>query len=577
MYWLMLTHELMANNITAHYKKVKDNTVDKINSDAKIIASKLNIEDREEKIAQRNAFITVKDHKPQFPNDIKCRLINPTKSNIGKISKQLLDLINATIMTKLDLKLLKNSAETIEWFKNTEFKPRKSFIQFDIVDYYPSISKVLFDKVLLFASENTTGLITPDSTEIFENARQSILCYNSQIWQKNTGPFDITMGAFDGAQITDLVGLYILNELKEKIPEIEFGLYRDDGLGIHRRIPPSQIDKIRKKLFKIFDEMGLKITVETNLARVDFLDITMELTSETYQPFRKPNDTPLYVNAKSNHPPHVLKNIKPAINKRLTELSSNELLFNQAKGPYEEALNKSGHPSKLRFEKSKQTKKKNRSRKTIFYNPPYSSSMKTKFGNKFLLLIDKHFPKNNPLHKIINRKTIKISYSCCPNVSSIISAHNKKILTNKVNELNSKKCNCRNPSNCPLDGNCCISSVIYRADIEHPKAFYIGMTARKFKERFNQHKHSFKSENRKKCTTLSDFIWTNKLNPEPQIKWSIVKQCQTYEPGKASCDLCTSEKAEILKHINNPQCINRRNDLNTKCLHMRATRIGQVT
>ena len=203
--------------------------------------------------------------------------------------------------------------------------------------------------------------------------------------------------------------------------------------------------------------------------------------------------------------------------------------------------------------------------------------MKTKFGNRFLLLIDKHFPKNNPLHKIINRKTIKISYSCCPNVSSIISAHNKKILTNKVNEQNSKKCNCRNPSNCPLDGNCCISSVIYRADIEHPKAFYIGMTARKFKERFNQHKHSFKSENRRKCTTLSDFIWTNNLNPEPKIKWTIIKQCQTYEPGKTSCDLCTSEKAEILKHINNPQCINRRNYLNTKCLHMRATRIGQIT
>ena len=96
--------------------------------------------------------------------------------------------------------------------------------------------------------------------------------------------------------VIDLVGLYILNELKQKIPEIEFGLYRDDGLGIHRRIPPSQIDRIRKKLYKIFEEMGLKITVETNLAKVDFLDITMELTSETYQPSRKPNDTPLCVN-----------------------------------------------------------------------------------------------------------------------------------------------------------------------------------------------------------------------------------------------------------------------------------------
>ena len=415
--------------------------------------------------------------------------------------------------------------------------------------------------------------------EIFENARQSILCYKDEVWQKSTGPFDITMGAFDGAQITDLVGIFILHQLKQEIPEIQFALYRDDGLGIHRRLPPSQLDAIRKKLFKIFDEMGLKITVETNLSKVDFLDITMNLAEETYKPFRKPNDTPLYVNAKSNHPPHVLKNMNSAISKRLNELSSNKQIFDEAKGPYQDALRKSGHPSNLVFEKqnTREKAKKNRNRKTLFYNPPFNLQLKTKFGEKFLLLIDKHFPKINPLHKIINRKNIKISYGCCPNIGTIISMHNKKI-TRPLNQTNDKKtCNCQSPAECPLDGNCCIKNIIYKAEIQNPKAFYIGMTARTFKERFSQHKHSFKNEKRRKCTTLSDFVWTQQLSPTPEIKWSIIKKSKAYTPGDAKCDLCTSEKEEILKQINNPYCINKRNDVSTRCVHLRATRLGAVT
>ena len=43
-------------------------------------------------------------------------------------------------------------------------------------------------------------------------------------------------------------------------------------------------------------------------------------------------------------------------------------------------------------------------------------------------MIDKHFPKNHILHKIIHRKTVKISYSCSQNVDSIIASHNKKII-----------------------------------------------------------------------------------------------------------------------------------------------------
>ena len=57
----------------------------------------------------------------------------------------------------------------------------------------------------------------------------------------------------------------------------------------------------------------------------------MDLQSETFQPFRKPNDNLLYINSKSNHPGHIIKNLPKAINRRLSEISSNENLFNNYK------------------------------------------------------------------------------------------------------------------------------------------------------------------------------------------------------------------------------------------------------
>ena len=77
-------------------------------------------------------------------------------------------------------------------------------------------------------------------------------------------------------------------------------------------------------------------------------------------------------------------------------------------------------------------------------------------------------------------------------------------------------------------------------------------------------------------TTLSKFIWTNKLNQdehgnivEPKIKWSIVKHCSTYQPGNRTCDLCISEKVLIIKNINKPSNINKRTDCAQTCCHKR--------
>ena len=63
----------------------------------------------------------------------------------------------------------------------------------------------------------------------------------------------------------------------------------------------------------------------------------------------KPNNTPLYVHKESNHPPNIIKNIPESINKRLSAISSNEAVFNEAAPKYQEALSKSGYNFKFQI------------------------------------------------------------------------------------------------------------------------------------------------------------------------------------------------------------------------------------
>ena len=90
------TFTLLQKNITKTYKKIPTQTVLSIENRSKSIANKLNLTDRINTTAEREAFITLKDHKPNFENNPTCHLINPRKSEIGiKVSKQILDRINA--------------------------------------------------------------------------------------------------------------------------------------------------------------------------------------------------------------------------------------------------------------------------------------------------------------------------------------------------------------------------------------------------------------------------------------------------------------------------------------------------
>ena len=284
---------------------------------AKTITEKLRIDDRVETTATKEAFITLKDHKDNFENKPTCRLINPSKQEIGKISKQILDSINKKLLNATRVNQWKNTSSVLQWFKQLPNKQRCAFITFDVVEFY--------------AKNNP------------------------------------------------------------------------------------------------------RITVEANKKVVNFLDVTLDLTTEKYKPYSKPATTPLYVHSKSNHPPCIIKNIPEAINKRLSEISSDEEAFKEAAPPYQEALQKSGYSYTLKFTPPQQspkstTHKRKRQRNIIWFNPPFSKNVQTNIGREFRNLIQRCFPPNHKLRKLFNKNNLKLSYSCSPNIKQIIDGHNKTII-----------------------------------------------------------------------------------------------------------------------------------------------------
>ena len=216
------------------------------------------------------------------------------------------------------------------------------------------------------------------------------------------------MGSYDGAETCELVGCYLLSQLT-KIPEIDIGLYRDDGLAVINQTP-QKIEKIKKEICKIFAQNNLRITIEANKKIVNFLDVTLDLTTGRFKPFSKPATTPLYVHSKSNHPPSIIRNIPEAINKRISEISCDEDALNEAAPQYQEALRKSGYAYTLKFKPEQQrlpNQKKKRRRNIIWFNPPFNGNVKTSIGRAFINLLDKCFPTGNKLRKIFNRNTVQ--------------------------------------------------------------------------------------------------------------------------------------------------------------------------
>ena len=109
--------------------------------EAKKIAENLELDDRINCLAKTQAFITTKDHKEDFHKDRTCRLINPAKSQVGKISTSIFEEINTELRSTLELNQWKNTKSVIQWLNSIQNKKTCAFTQLDIKDFYPSITE----------------------------------------------------------------------------------------------------------------------------------------------------------------------------------------------------------------------------------------------------------------------------------------------------------------------------------------------------------------------------------------------------------------------------------------------------
>ena len=78
------------------------------------------------------------------------------------------------------------------------------------------------------------------------------------------------MGSYNGAEVCELVGIYVISLLANIIDKNNSGLYRNDGLNFLRNVNGQKIDRIRKNVIKTFKEVGFKIENQTHLKILDY-------------------------------------------------------------------------------------------------------------------------------------------------------------------------------------------------------------------------------------------------------------------------------------------------------------------
>ena len=195
------------------------------------------------------------------------------------------------LLSSPNYNLWKNSLDTINWFKNIKNKKRSTFIKFNIIEFYPSITRQLLLKSLNHDKEYTD--ITNKEIEIILAWRKSILSDNHRTWVKSHGHLQLSPSSW----------------LNKVLYFGHFGLYYQLRAG---GVLPGwwngpKTSKIQKKIIRAFKLLGLQIQITSNLKIVDFLDVTFNLNNGIFKPFSKNNSTPTYVNIDSNHPRSLLK------------------------------------------------------------------------------------------------------------------------------------------------------------------------------------------------------------------------------------------------------------------------------
>ena len=159
----------------------------------------------------------------------------------------------------------------------------------------------MFNEVLHFVKTKVD--ITNQEMSIIMQSRNTLLFNKNQSSAKKSGneEFDVPMGCFDGAELCEIIGIYIL-KIQRVLHRDNAGLYKNDGFGVTKELPGPEMETKRKQIIEIFKMLGLSITIKMNLHVVDFLDIQF-------------NNIPAYIDKTFNYPPQVLKELPKTIEK----------------------------------------------------------------------------------------------------------------------------------------------------------------------------------------------------------------------------------------------------------------------
>lgn len=167
-------------------------------------------------------------------------------------------------------------------------------------------------------------------------------------------------------------------------------------------------------------------------------------------------------------------------------------------------------------------------------------------------------------------------------IAKIIKVHNARLERSSEPE---PTCNCQSSRTCPVDGDCNVSCVVYKAEVtineqELPKV-YIGLSEPPLKERIRNHYKAINDDERKYVndSAFSEYIWQLKdqgIN-DYGIKWSILKRAPKYNKTRGTCSLCISEKLMISQFEDKNRLLNKRLELATHCLHFSKHLLGNFS
>ena len=106
--------------------------------------------------------------------------------------------------------------------------------------------------------------------------------------------------------------------------------------------------------------------------------------------------------------------------------------------------------------------------------------------------------------------------------------------------------------------------------IPNLRRYYIGISKGAWKDRYYVHARTLRDEGSDNQTSLSRKFWELKHEKKtPWVSWSILTIASTPKNLKEACQLCLEEKKNILMFPNPRLLLNQRNEMTSRCPHVR--------